>query len=210
MCSYYKYCWRVAWNSPYPGYFQGPKVQSGNETRFAIDVHITVALFPGLPAMQFLFTYSMQKQKEKCQKLYVSGLQLASFPGSCMGHGSLGMRLVNSLFRFCSKHHNVDNPIQCLYASEIRYVYWLKKAGWLSQIDLEIRPREGCQDFCEPVVCISELANWQCWVPVCQMSSKMVAECLWVRLTEVHISLFFLVVANSEKTFPATCSFLQL
>ena len=132
----------------------------------------------------------MQKQKEKCQKLYVSGLQLALFPGSCMGHGSLGMRLVNSLFRFCSKHHNVDNPIQCLYASEIRYVYWLKKAGWLSQTDLEIRPREGCQDFCELVVYISELANWHCWVPVHQMSSKMVAECLW-GWQKFHISLFF-------------------
>ena len=134
--------------------------------------------------------YSRQKQKEKCQKLYVSGLQLALFPGSCMGHGSLGMRLVNSLFRFCSKHHNVDNPIQCLYASEIRYVYWLKKAGWLSQTDLEIRPREGCQDFCELVVYISELANWHCWVPVHQMSSKMVAECLW-GWQKFHISLFF-------------------
>ena len=31
--------------------------------------------------------------------------------------------------------------------------------------------RQECQDFCEWVVCVSELANWQRKVPELQMSS---------------------------------------
>ena len=27
------------------------------------------------------------------------------------------------------------------------------------------RPPNGCQDFCERAVCVSELENWQCEVP---------------------------------------------
>ena len=35
----------------------------------------------------------------------------------------------------------------------------------LSQAEAENRPEKKSQDFCECVVCVSELANWQCEVP---------------------------------------------
>ena len=35
----------------------------------------------------------------------------------------------------------------------------------LSQTEPENGPAKGCQDFHERMVCVSELANWQCEVP---------------------------------------------
>ena len=35
----------------------------------------------------------------------------------------------------------------------------------LSQVEAENRPAKECQDFYECIVCVSELANWQCEVP---------------------------------------------
>ena len=58
----------------YPGYmyFQGSKLQSGNETRLAMNVHVGAhdlhtqrCLISRSSIVSFLFTYNMQNTEEK-------------------------------------------------------------------------------------------------------------------------------------------------
>ena len=43
----------------------------------------------------------------------------------------------------------------------------------LSQTEPENGPAKGCQDFHERMVCVSELANWQCEVPELQILIRL-------------------------------------
>ena len=82
--------------------------------------------------------------------------------------------LVNGLLRFCSKHHVGGTPIRLLHENEVTYCNeYVTSEGLavealykrLSQAEAENGPAKECQDFHERVVCVSELANWQCEVP---------------------------------------------
>ena len=60
------------------------------------------------------------------------------------------------------------------------------------------RPAKECQDFCERVVCVSEVENWQCEVPELQMSIRLSRG--FLRLTaDVFVNLRFLAFGSSEK-----------
>ena len=71
----------------------------------------------------------------------------------------------------------------------------------LSQAESENGPATEYQFF-EPVVCVSELVNWQYEVPEFQMSIK------WLPGVDKLLNLYFLVFRSSKKDDPCNELFL--
>ena len=85
--------------------------------------------------------------------------------------------LANGLFNFCSKCHNGGAPIR---------LHQLKRYQETKPGRTREQPAKECQDFCELAVCVSELDNWQCDVPVLSNVDKIVS-----RLSEVDRGFMF-------------------